>query len=467
MKIRFFPIIMILAFIFYSCPTGIDYIPVKSLNIVAEASVEVGDTITLLATVLPDNATNKKLIWTTENPSIATVDQYGKVSGIAVGSTGIVVTTEDKVITYPSQQGLSIRINLTVTESDSFTLALRPIKTYLLEHSSGENIDDPVKLVVEMDLGNLAKMDFGDFDALKNNGWERLLNLIYDIGKFVEIDLSNCTLLNNEFRTSSWYTGNTRATEYIVSLVLPETATSIAEGTSPYRFSNMKSVSGKNITYIGSWAFNSCKNLNSVDFPQVTSIGKLAFSGCINLNNINLPKLTEICDSAFSGCANLSTVFFPLLKSIGGWGFSECTNLNNINFPLITSIGDRGFQSCINLSEVNFPLLSSIGNSVFTLCTSLTSVSIPLLAEINRGTFWGCSSLINVNIPQAISIGEGAFFECININMITIGQNCDINNESYLPHNFKSFYDEDNSNGIRIAGVYTFNGTNWNWTTLP
>lgn len=50
---------------------------------------------TLNAIVSPADAYNKKVVWTTKDPKIATVDRYGKVHGVSIGTTTITATTED------------------------------------------------------------------------------------------------------------------------------------------------------------------------------------------------------------------------------------------------------------------------------------------------------------------------------------------------------------------------------------
>jgi uncharacterized protein YjdB len=61
-----------------------------------KSSVELteGDVATLTATITPENATNKNLIWTSDNSSVATV-QDGKVTAVSKGNATITVTTED------------------------------------------------------------------------------------------------------------------------------------------------------------------------------------------------------------------------------------------------------------------------------------------------------------------------------------------------------------------------------------
>lgn len=64
----------------------------------AEATIEVKETITLLATVAPANATNKDVTWTSDNAAVATVVD-GVVTAVAEGSANITVTTVDGAFT--------------------------------------------------------------------------------------------------------------------------------------------------------------------------------------------------------------------------------------------------------------------------------------------------------------------------------------------------------------------------------
>jgi uncharacterized protein (TIGR02145 family) len=58
-------------------------------------TLNIGETFTLVATVLPDSATNKVITWLSRNSTVATVDSNGKVTAISAGSATIVVTTQD------------------------------------------------------------------------------------------------------------------------------------------------------------------------------------------------------------------------------------------------------------------------------------------------------------------------------------------------------------------------------------
>jgi hypothetical protein len=62
----------------------------------------VGETATLVATVAPDNATNKDVTWSGNNPAVATVDASGVVTAVSSGNATITVTTADGGFTATS-----------------------------------------------------------------------------------------------------------------------------------------------------------------------------------------------------------------------------------------------------------------------------------------------------------------------------------------------------------------------------
>ncbi len=61
----------------------------------SEAELTVGSSTKLTATVLPENATNKNVIYSVDDESILSVDQDGNVTGLSLGTATATVTTED------------------------------------------------------------------------------------------------------------------------------------------------------------------------------------------------------------------------------------------------------------------------------------------------------------------------------------------------------------------------------------
>lgn len=65
-----------------------------SISPTAAVSISVGGTQSLTASVSPSNATEKGVTWTSDTPSVATVDTNGVVTGVAAGTAIITATTK-------------------------------------------------------------------------------------------------------------------------------------------------------------------------------------------------------------------------------------------------------------------------------------------------------------------------------------------------------------------------------------
>ncbi|SHI56003.1 LPXTG-motif cell wall anchor domain-containing protein [Clostridium amylolyticum] len=67
-------------------------IPATAIEIIEAQDVQVGSSVNLSAKVIPQNATNKEILWSSSDESIAAVDSNGKVTGISVGTANITAT---------------------------------------------------------------------------------------------------------------------------------------------------------------------------------------------------------------------------------------------------------------------------------------------------------------------------------------------------------------------------------------
>ncbi len=114
-----------------------------TLNVVAVSAVQIvpetlemyiGDMESLTATIVPSNATNKSLVWSTTKSSVATVDQYGNVSAVSVGTTNITATSSNNissscVVTVKAVEVSSITlsdVSLAVSESQTLHAVISP-----------------------------------------------------------------------------------------------------------------------------------------------------------------------------------------------------------------------------------------------------------------------------------------------------------------------------------------------------
>ncbi len=92
-------VILLVVFItiFSACNTGGDSdVSVTGVTLnKSETSLLAGATETLTATVLPDNATNQDVSWSSSDSAVATVSAEGVVTAVAAGTAIITVTTDD------------------------------------------------------------------------------------------------------------------------------------------------------------------------------------------------------------------------------------------------------------------------------------------------------------------------------------------------------------------------------------
>ena len=122
-------------------------VPVNSVNL-STSAVELteGDSYALTATILPSDADNKNVTWTSSNAEVASVTN-GKVTAIKPGTSTITVTTEDGqktascVVTvvakvYPVESVTLDKTSAELTEGESLTLTA----TVLPENATNKNV---------------------------------------------------------------------------------------------------------------------------------------------------------------------------------------------------------------------------------------------------------------------------------------------------------------------------------------
>lgn len=73
-----------------------EYVEVKGVKLNEQThTMSVGENFNLVATIMPENATNKDVIWTSSNEAIATISGTGIIKSLKAGTTTITVKTQD------------------------------------------------------------------------------------------------------------------------------------------------------------------------------------------------------------------------------------------------------------------------------------------------------------------------------------------------------------------------------------
>jgi uncharacterized protein YjdB len=80
-------------------------------------TITLGHTDQLTATVAPNSATNKTVAWSSDNTSVATVDQTGMVTAVKEGSANIIVRTDDGDFTATCTVTVSLDVGVRISPS--------------------------------------------------------------------------------------------------------------------------------------------------------------------------------------------------------------------------------------------------------------------------------------------------------------------------------------------------------------
>lgn len=198
-------ILLINSTIIFAANVPVTGIQVQNNNI----TIEIGQTVTIVTTILPENATNKNVTWTSANTRIATVSSKGEVKGVSAGVTTVRGVTVDG--------GRSVTVAVRVSETSTITSEVYSIMkkpnslneeinyiTKIAEETSVSDFKKNITAYVNMEfysLGNdlLADLDYitsGTRVRLSDNS-EYTLVVTGDVnsdGKVSVIDLSRLKL---------------------------------------------------------------------------------------------------------------------------------------------------------------------------------------------------------------------------------------------------------------------------------
>lgn len=117
-----------------------------------DITINVGQTHAIEYTLLPANSTTQTVTWTSQNAGVATVDETGKVTGVAKGSTFIIANLPNGYVTYlnvvvrQAVQGINLdATEKTIVKGEAFILTpaftpAEPSNTNIIWTSSNESV---------------------------------------------------------------------------------------------------------------------------------------------------------------------------------------------------------------------------------------------------------------------------------------------------------------------------------------
>ena len=179
------------------------------------------------------------------------------------------------------------------------------------------------------------------------------------------------------------------------------------------------SVSMKNVTTIGDYAFYDCQALSSVIIPSIRQIGDYALKYTSSLKSINAPELYDIGKGAFGGSGIIS-LYAPELRNIGDYAFQESA-IESLNHPNVTSVGQYAFENCTSLSDISMPSVTKIYTHAFNGCTAISEVSFKSLEGADSYAFNKCTSLSKADMGNIyLYLSSRLFYGCSSLDTLIL-----------------------------------------------
>ena len=132
------------------CAGGGEIIPVSSIMLPSSVPpLAIGESCTLTPTIFPENATDKRVMWTSGDVTVAVVDANGTVTGISEGETVITATTVDGGYTAECRITVVGGTDVEMTAADAVTVYPNPVRDVL-------NVETGGAAVVRMEMTDAA-----------------------------------------------------------------------------------------------------------------------------------------------------------------------------------------------------------------------------------------------------------------------------------------------------------------------
>lgn len=413
----------------------------------AVLSLSIGDSETLVATVVPERATDKSVVWSSSAPSIASVDQSGKVTAKSAGSAVITVKTNDgsftascnlsvaavlkyytltvncttsgatvKVLEYVAgQTSVKDAVDYTgpMTFKENTTVKVWCHKNGMID-SSTQTILMTSDKTVNVACRTIPSWDLESGEIIGNGGEERSFqisdpddagwqldgipewitsNLVEGIGSSTitltiaangTVDERQATIC---LKSTAYDTGN------IASCILTQEAGEYIV----FADSNVEAIC---VEHFGDGAGVSHYSANAT-----TSLGGV-FSQNEDIESFleldYFTGVTELADDEFNGCSNLHSIGLTNIVTLGARALRHTVLSGALTLPACKTIGNSAL-AYVPMESIVLPLCETLtGNDCFYNNTLLKTIDFGALKKVEGfGFMTGASSLQSIIIRSA------------------------------------------------------------------
>ena len=412
------------------------------------AEMEIGETLSLKATVSPSNAKYDGITWTSTKTKVASVSESGLVSALSEGNTIITVMAGGKKdqcsITVNTAGGGSAGgekpedritemtlshsgLQLVLTEKDYFDVRIEPKGAIPFDEITWSVADNSIA-TISIDWGGercwVEAINPGVTTVTATVGSKSVSGTVWVSALQPNQIIRYQTTDGKAMGSGGYGLVSDIYKDGWGQQVYKEPFTLCPS----FRSDRLKTIIIPEGVEVMQSSFKQCVSLTTVSLPNSLKQIMSAFEGCTSLESIVLKEnVEEILSYSFKGCTKLRSIqLSSSLRTIGVYAFEDCKSLSSISLPnSLQEIGEEAFHNCISLKTIKIPSVSKMGEKVFSGCGSLESVVFSDgLTEIGEYSFYNCSSLTTITLPTSLNkINKYAFRNCSSLKTITIPQN--------------------------------------------
>lgn len=384
-------------------------------------SLTEGETATLTATALPEEATDKTLTWSSSDESVAVVSSDGVVTAMSVGSATLTataingvsascnVTVEAKMIEVSDITLSNTELNLTEGETATLTATIQPAdatdKTVTWTSS-----DAAVATVSASGVVTAVKSGTATITATSANGKTATCSVTVDANI---ISVESIAISKTELSLTEGDTATLTAT------VTPDNATdkTVTWSSSDSDIATVDQEGNVTALYEGKATITASSSNGKAAVCEVTVLPVTSFDDGTLRYNVIASNTVEVAGPVD---IHLTSVIIPSEATYHsapaqkpGIGTPSFIARAKERVYVVTAIGDAAFKNCTEIESVEISeTITSIGESAFSGCTGLTEIVIPENVEnIGSEAFSGCDNLTSIEIQAETppEIGENPF----------------------------------------------------------
>ena len=453
-------------------------IPVTGITLdKTEMTLEKGQTGTITATIKPENATNQKFSWSSDNADainlVSSENGTLTIEALAKGEATIIATTADGNHTASCK--------VTVTETPTGEISMKLDKT-----------NETIAKAETVDItAIMAGMD-------QNINWTSSNTVIAKITKTQD----NTITVTGAQAGKATITATTEDGDYTatceINVVYPVTGVTLTEETETVAVGsktlltavlNPINATNQNIIWTSSNEAISTVDENgivegigegNVTITATTEDGSYKATCEVTVENKQAEtdssrftyttKGKNVTITGYKAKGNDTELIIPAeidgmtVETLGaGSKISGLDKITYIQLPdTVKTIGTSAFSGYTSLTNIDLKNVETIGASAFYNCTGLEKITLPdILTSIGGYAFYNCTGLnCNLIIPDSVTSMDGAYIfnNCTNLKKLKLSKNC-----SKIP--YTAFYKAgltgplEIPEGVKIIDGYAFGYT--------